>query len=141
MPRYDWHAVQQYYDAGHTYRECLSHFGFSSCAWTDAVRRGALKAKARQLTVLRYIESGKTRWQVRKRLLEEGLLHYACYECGISEWLGRPIALHLDHINGDGRDHRLENVRMLCANCHSQTDTFAARNLRRKRATQDRSVG
>ena len=42
-------------------------------------------------------------------------------ECGVSEWLGEPLSMALHHVNGDGSDNRLENLRLLCANCHSQT--------------------
>lgn len=135
MPRYNWSEVQRYYDEGHTSSECREHFGFSSCAWTDAVRRGALKAKARQRAALHYILSSEaTRWGVRRRLLEEGLLRYECYECGIKEWFGERLPLHLDHINGIKNDHRLENLRMLCPNCHSQTKTFGGRNVKPRNA-------
>ena len=133
MPRYKWEEVQKYYDQGHSFAECRAHFGFSSDSWADAVRGGRLKAKARQTTVLHYILSaGATRSNVRRRLLEEGLLHYECYECGVFEWFGERLPLHLDHINGMKNDHRLENLRMLCPNCHSQTKTFSGRNVRRK---------
>ena len=53
------------------------------------------------------------------------------WECGISEWLGNPLALQLDHINGVNNDHRLTNLRFLCPNCHSQTDTYAGKNMGR----------
>ena len=52
---------------------------------------------------------------------------YKCKECGISEkWNNKPIILHLDHINGINNDNRLENLRFLCPNCHSQTDTYCS---------------
>jgi hypothetical protein len=47
--------------------------------------------------------------------------------CGISEWQGRPLVLQLDHINGINSDNRLTNVRVLCPNCHSHTDTYCNR--------------
>lgn len=53
---------------------------------------------------------------------------YKCEECGISEWNNKPIVLELDHTNGDSNDNSLGNVRLLCPNCHSQTDTFRIRN-------------
>ena len=43
-------------------------------------------------------------------------------------WCGKEITLELDHINGDNRDHRVQNLRLLCPNCHSQTDTWRGRN-------------
>lgn len=55
------------------------------------------------------------------------LVEYKCKCCGITEWLGNPITLQLDHINGTHTDCRFENLRLLCANCHSQTDTYAGR--------------
>lgn len=58
-----------------------------------------------------------------KRLLAKGW-PYRCAWCGIAEWRGHPLVLHLDHINGINNDHRLENLRLLCPNCHSQTDTY-----------------
>jgi len=63
--------------------------------------------------------------KLKKRLLEEGFLELKCIDCGIVDtWNGKPIILHLDHINGKSTDHRLENLRLLCPNCHSQTDTY-----------------
>tara|TARA_Y100000310_G_scaffold206005_1_gene206361 strand:- start:9210 stop:9938 length:729 start_codon:yes stop_codon:yes gene_type:complete len=65
---------------------------------------------------------------VKKRLLRKGLLVYECSVCKISTWIGKTLSLQLDHINGINNDHRIENLRLLCPNCHSQTPTFAGRN-------------
>ncbi|QZE11799.1 hypothetical protein SEA_FRANCOB_241 [Streptomyces phage Francob] len=65
---------------------------------------------------------------VRKAILDGDLISYVC-ECGQGpEWNGKPLVLQLDHINGDAYDNRLENLRFLCPNCHTQTDTFCGRN-------------
>ncbi|MGA4542961.1 HNH endonuclease signature motif containing protein [Uniformispora flossi] len=54
---------------------------------------------------------------------------YHCTICGVGEaWNGRPLILEVDHISGDWRDNRAENLRYLCPNCHSQTDSFCGRN-------------
>jgi predicted RNA-binding Zn-ribbon protein involved in translation (DUF1610 family) len=71
-----------------------------------------------------YFQTGK----VRKKILQEKAFEYVCVECGISEWNGKKIALQLDHIDGDSSNHRKENLRFLCPNCHSQTDTWCGRN-------------
>ncbi|HKU67960.1 MAG TPA: HNH endonuclease signature motif containing protein [Candidatus Baltobacteraceae bacterium] len=130
--RYDWAEVQEYYDAGHTYRECKAHFGFCAEAWGKAVRRGELRARARSLPIPVLLLTTKSRAAVRRRLLNEGLLRNECSICGLNEWLGNPIVMHIDHINGVNDDHRLENLRMLCPNCHSQTPTYGGRNAKRR---------
>jgi hypothetical protein len=56
---------------------------------------------------------------------------YYCWECGqLPEWNGKPLTLQMDHRNGNRYDHRLENLRWLCPNCHTQTSTFNGRNTR-----------
>ena len=60
------------------------------------------------------------------RLLNLGW-KYVCGACGIAEWQGRALTLHIDHINGRHYDNRLENLRILCPNCHSQTPTYGNR--------------
>lgn len=57
-------------------------------------------------------------------LIKEGFVEYKCSVCGISEWNEKPLMLQLDHINGDRYDNSIENLRLICPNCHSQTDTY-----------------
>lgn len=61
---------------------------------------------------------------IKHKLFDSGLKENKCEECGLTEWMGKKISLHLDHINGDNLDHRIENLRILCPNCHSQTETY-----------------
>jgi Zn finger protein HypA/HybF involved in hydrogenase expression len=70
--------------------------------------------------------------QLRNRLVKEGYKEYKCEECGISEWNGKRIGLELDHVSGVRSDNSLENLRLLCPNCHSQTHTFRGRNIAKK---------
>jgi 5-methylcytosine-specific restriction endonuclease McrA len=128
--RYDWSAVQVYYDGGRVYAECMAKFGFSAAAWTAAVRRGELKARAKVLPLETMMRKKMGRGAIKRRLLELRILELRCSRCGIADWRGKPLPIHLDHINGVKDDWRLENVRMLCPNCHSQTPTFSGRNLR-----------
>lgn len=66
--------------------------------------------------------------RLKARLVSEGRLEYKCAFCGISHWRGSILSLHLDHKNGVNNDHRIDNLRFLCPNCHSQTDTYAGKN-------------
>lgn len=68
---------------------------------------------------------------LKKRLIKEKILENKCNSCFISEWKGKPIILHLHHINGNHDDNRLENLQLLCPNCHSQTDNFCGKNIER----------
>lgn len=68
-----------------------------------------------------------------KRLIDEGVLPRQCSSCRGCEWQGQPIPLELDHINGEHDDNRLENLRLLCPNCHALTDTYRGRNIRNRR--------
>ena len=68
---------------------------------------------------------------LRVRLIREGFKSHECEECGISEWNGKAISLELDHVSGIRSDNSLENLKLLCPNCHSQTHTFRGRNISR----------
>jgi len=74
------------------------------------------------------------RFNLKRRLLDAGLLEARCELCGQDEyWHGRRMSLVLDHINGTSNDNRIENLRMVCANCAATLDTHCGRNLPRDR--------
>lgn len=78
---------------------------------------------------------------VRSLLLKHQIKEYKCQECGICDnWNNKPISLQMDHINGNRKDHRLENLRWLCPNCHSQTETFCSRNSSNKKSISDQEL-
>lgn len=73
--------------------------------------------------------SYSNRAALKLRILDAKLLEYKCALCGnIGEWQGQSLSLQLDHKNGINNDNRLENLRFLCPNCHSQTETYAGKN-------------
>ena len=67
-------------------------------------------------------------YKLKQRLLNEHIKINKCDECGIDNWNDKPLNMELHHIDGNRSNHLLENLAMLCPNCHSQTDTFRAKN-------------
>ena len=75
---------------------------------------------------------------IRKYLAEER--GYKCEVCSISDWEGKPITLQVDHINGDPSNDHPDNLRLICPNCHSQTDSFSGANKGSGRAARGLSL-
>ena len=67
-------------------------------------------------------------FKLKNRMLKEGLVQNICSVCGISSWNGQILNMELDHIDGNRTNHKLENLRLLCPNCHAQTDTYRSKN-------------
>lgn len=91
------------------------------------------KGRVRSLDSIFCVKAKRDSGMVRKylRLLEPD--NYSCVSCGLGPyWNGTELVLQMDHINGNACDDRRENLRWLCPNCHTQTETFTGRNARRK---------
>jgi len=65
---------------------------------------------------------------LKNRLFEEKIKEEKCEECNITEWNGKKIKFELHHLDGNKRNHKLENLKVLCPNCHSQTPTYCRKN-------------
>jgi hypothetical protein len=133
--RYDWDAVQRHYDEGYSVRQCMESFGFSSASWFDAVKRGAIVPRPAAIPIAALLAPGtyRGRYNLKLRLLREGLKENRYERCGLSEWRGAALILALHHVNGQRDDNRLDNLELLCPNCHSQTENYAGRNGRGRR--------
>lgn len=123
--KYDWVEIQNFYNEGNSYRKCAEKFNINSTAWDKAVKNGLLVVNNKP----KEIHEIKGRFNLKKRILRLSLLKYECSECSLPpKWNGKVLSLQLDHINGVNNDNRIENLRFLCPNCHSQTETFAHKN-------------
>jgi hypothetical protein len=133
--RYDWAEIQAYYDAGHSITECQLRFGFNRQTWHAARQRGQVRSRPQALPLAQLLVKGVKRGRInlKNRIIAAGLSDERCELCGLGSWRGRPLVMALHHVNGDALDNRLENLRLLCPNCHSQTENFGGRNRRAKR--------
>lgn len=100
----------------------ISHFDRQQDA-----RKASVKYSLEEIMVENSTYTNSMRF--KKRLIESQLIPYKCAICGLeNQWNGKELILQLDHINGKHNDNRKENLRFLCPNCHSQTETFSGKN-------------
>lgn len=131
--KYNWTEINAYHQEGNSVLACIGKFGFSKGAWDDARKSGRVKPREWKIPLDKLLVEHSTvgRGHIKGRLIREGKLERKCYECGITEWRGRPLSFNLDHINGVNDDYRLDNLRIVCPNCDSQSQTFSGRNAKR----------
>jgi hypothetical protein len=103
----------------------ISHF--DGQAWSKGVDLG-FKPRRSLEEILVKDSPHKTTYTLKLRLIREGLLKEVCSNCGLSEWCDKKIPLELEHINGINNDNRLENLTLLCPNCHALTSTYRGKN-------------
>ena len=108
----------------------ISHF--NKCAWNKGRKiKSASYQKAPIQQVLIENSPHTNSGKLRVRLIKEGLKENKCEVCGCTE------SLELHHINGNHQDNRLENLQILCANCHRKTDNFRGKGIRAHKAASD----
>ena len=148
--------LERVIDSSDTMSQVLMRFGFSHWdngrSLKDRCKRegidlSALKERSREFSREQCKENGFEkkysmeeilvenstygRGALKRRLIKEGFLKEECVICNRPpEWKEKPLVLIIDHINGVNNDNRLDNLRLLCPNCNSQTETFAGRNSR-----------
>lgn len=114
----------------------ISHF--DGGAQTRKAKPYSAKLSLSEILILNSPASNAT---IKKRLFSEGVKKRICEYCSHSEWMGEPIPLELEHVNGNNADNRLHNLKIICPNCHALTPTYRGRNARVKREALEKELG
>lgn len=101
---------------------------FTGSGWNTGDRFRTV-VPARPLEELLVNNSPTPSNQLKNKLLKAKLFERKCYSCNLTEWMKQPIAIELEHINGNKNDNRLENLTILCPNCHALTSTYHGKNI------------
>jgi len=118
----------------------ISEYNLDTSHFTGQGWNTGLKFKPRHETPIGEILKIGTHYQsfkLKNRLLKEGLKERVCEQCGLRQWMDCEIPLELHHVNGDNSDNRLENLKLLCPNCHALTDNYRGLNKSAHRETGD----
>jgi hypothetical protein len=113
-----------------TFKKYAIKFG---CYVTNQSGKGTNKIVPPKVDLQEILEGKHPYFQtfkLKNRLLKEKIIENKCFICDIEEWNGKKLNMELDHIDGNRTNHKLENLRMLCPNCHSQTETYRAKNIK-----------
>jgi hypothetical protein len=113
-----------------TIKQKIKELGLDTSHFTGKAWNKGLKFRPnpeKPLPELLVANSNYQSHKLRKRLIREGFFEPKCHNCNLEEWLGAPIPLELEHVDGDRSNNQLENLTLLCPNCHAFTATWRRR--------------
>jgi hypothetical protein len=116
------------------YKTVCFHAKRLDCFITNQSGKGISKPIVKGLISIQDIFDGKCKTfqshKLKKRLLKENYKDYKCENCNLEIWLNKPIPLELHHLDGNRYNNALENLQLLCPNCHALTENYRAKNIR-----------
>ena len=101
---------------------------FTGRGWNKELKFKPTKPK--QLSEILIANSNYQSHRLRLRLIKENYFEHKCYNCNLTQWCDQPIPLELEHIDGDHSNNQIENLTLLCPNCHALTSTWRGRKLK-----------
>ncbi len=107
-----------------TFKKIIKDYNVDTSHFDPTANRFKVDAVKRSLKEVMVENSNYKTHNLKVRLFREKIFEKKCYECGRTEWMGKPIPLELEHKNAQNNDHRLENLTILCSNCHSQNSSY-----------------
>lgn len=126
---------------GMNYKTLCFHAKRLNCFKSNQAGKGLKKKPFKEPILMAHIFDGThltyQTHKLKKRLLREGYKKHVCESCGLSEWMSDPIPLELHHRNGIKTDNSLENLELLCPNCHALTDNYRAKNIKKLSARME----
>lgn len=130
--------ILEYYESNKTLGETASLLNMKPLSlWRRATNLGIkwsdkkIKRPYNKIPIEDILEGKHPEYQtfkLKKRLLKEGIKENICEECGIKDWNSKELEMQLEHIDGNPHNHLLNNLKMICPNCHSQTKTWCGKN-------------
>ena len=116
-----------------TYKKYAIKYG---CYITNQPGKGIKKnMKSNEIPIQEILEGKHAQYQsnkLRKRLIKEGYFEHKCYRCNLQEWQNQEIPLELEHIDGNPNNHVINNLTLLCPNCHALTSTYKGKNHKKQ---------
>jgi len=114
------------------FHKAVKHFDIDTSHFTGMNMSGR-KFPERRKNINDYLTKGSTTqsFKLKRYLLQSSTLEAKCVSCDLTDWMGEPIPLELDHIDGDNTNNELSNLRLLCPNCHARTPTYRGKNKRK----------